>query len=69
MSKIIEMGGTTKGKIPVHKVIGAAEKNIDFAVIVGAEKETGELYFASTEPNKYKILWYLEQAKKILLGR
>jgi hypothetical protein len=44
----------------------ALESNLQTAIVIGWD-ESGELYFASSEPSGSEILWLLENAKKFLM--
>ena len=65
---IVELGAFTKLDIPPDRVLSSAVDKLQDVVIVGWEKETSLLYFASSTANGPEILWLLEKAKERLLS-
>lgn len=76
MGKVINFPGAIHSQIedgmselPLEDVLsGASEANLSSVVVIGLDENEG-LYFASQSNNLAKILFQLEQAKLILLGR
>jgi len=65
---VVELGGYTKLDIPPDRVLNAAVDKLQDVVVIGWEKETNLLYFASSTANGPEILWLLEKAKEKLLS-
>ena len=66
MSEVIDLPVITRLKIPVSKVLKAAE-GLETAVVVGYTEE-GEFYFASSDPDGAAVLWLLKLAERKLFA-
>ena len=53
--------------IDPDKVLKGAIGELEDCVVIGFEKEDGEIYLASSSANGPEILWLLEKAKEIVL--
>ena len=66
MSNVEKLGAPFYGDVPVDNVLnGALAANLKSVVVIGYT-ETGELYFAFSEPDGAHVLWKLEEAKQAL---
>jgi len=67
-NNVVELGGYTKLDIPPDRVLNAAVEKLQDVIVIGWEKETNLLYFASSTANGPEVLWLLEKAKERLLS-
>lgn len=66
-SNVVELGAVTRLDLPPDRVLEGAVGQLDAAFVVGWEKDSGELYMASSVADGGELLWLLEKAKKALL--
>lgn len=67
MAKIIPFTGVTKLDLPPDRILDQAMDKLEGVVIIGWEKETGELYTASSLADGGEVIWMLEKTKLKLL--
>lgn len=66
-SNVIEVDFDTRLDIPPERVIrGAANAGLEVCIVIGVKNDN--LFFASSQANSMETLWYLEHAKRFLLG-
>ena len=65
---VIQLHPETELDIPPNRVLDAAKDRLDVVIVAGWDKETGELYFASSTPQGGNIIWLLEKFKNFLMG-
>lgn len=64
--KVIPFGGITRLHLHPDQLLDKAKGMMKHVLLVG-ENNDGGLYFASSMPDGGDVLWFLEQAKKLLL--
>jgi hypothetical protein len=65
---ICDFPGETRLKTPVPKILAsAAGARLEDVVVIGW-RETGEMYFASSQSNGAEVLWLLRQAEHELIA-
>lgn len=65
-SNVVELHNITRLDIPAERVLDAAPRDLDGAVVIGWEAD-GSLYFASSIASGPEVLWLLELAKRELM--
>lgn len=66
MTKVVDLKAPFFGEVPVDKVLKGAEKEgLDTLIVIGYRGDG--FYFASSTGDCPKVLWALEEAKKVLM--
>ena len=68
MGKIIPLGGVTKLDLPADRILENAKGQLDGVVLIGFEKETGEVYAASSYADGGTVMWLLEACKTKMMN-
>jgi len=68
MKKIIPLGGLTLLDIPPNKILEAAKGKLEGVVIIGFEKDTDEVYAASSYADGGTVMWLLEACKTEMMN-
>lgn len=64
---IIDGGFETLLPIPIERICdGAKVAELKLCIVVGVRADGG-LYFASSDGDRFMVLWQLERAKKLLM--
>lgn len=66
---VIPIGGLTRLDLESDQVLEEAKGVFDGVVLMGWDKNTDKLYFASSITDGGDILWLLEQCKYVLLNQ
>jgi hypothetical protein len=66
MGKIIPLGNITRLDLPPDRVLEAAKGKLDGVLLIGFEKDTGEVYAASSYADGGAVMWLLESCKQQL---
>lgn len=69
MSNIIQLSVETSLPVPVEKVLEAAKDRIDEVLVLGFEKDSNDLYIASSTADMGTVLVLMERAKALILRR
>ena len=65
---IVDLPVITTLKSDPNRVLQAADGKLETAVVIGWQKDdSGQFYFASSEPNSAEVIMLLEIAKRRLL--
>ncbi len=63
---VIPLGNVTRLDLPADQVLEEAKRKLEGVVLVGFERETGEVYAASSYADGSEVLWLLECCKQQL---
>ncbi len=66
---VIPIGGLARLDLESDQVLEEAKGVFDGVVLMGWDKNTDKLYFASSIADGGDILWLLEQCKHVLLNQ
>lgn len=67
MSNVIQLDNAFFGDLPVKTVLEAAlEVDLQRVMVIGVDKD-GDLYLATSSPEKPLLLWDLEQVKRDIM--
>ncbi len=68
MTNVVDFGGVTRLPTDPDRILKAADGKLETAVVIGWQKDdSGQFYFASSEPNSAEVIMLLEIAKRRLL--
>lgn len=69
MGDVVSFKGRTVGCVdPLRIVEAAAERGFEELILIGVDKD-GEPYLATSTSDAAKVLWYLENAKRVWLDQ
>lgn len=69
MGKVVSFRGRTVGHVDPMRICEAAqERGFEEIILIGVDKD-GEPYLATSSGDAAKVLWYLENAKRVWLDQ
>jgi uncharacterized ParB-like nuclease family protein len=65
LAEVVDLPCATTLELPPDRVLNAAAGKLDSVFILGVDKD-GELYFASSNPDRFTLLWLLRKAEETI---